>query len=188
MDLGQKVDIMYRKLTSRRIIEMETRNAFTMIELIFVIVVLGILAMVAIPRMSSSINDANIAKARSDVAALRSAIASERQSRFLQGQSNYAEKLDNATTADGQEIFNGDETNTSAGLLLTYPIITGSGDGQWKKVDDTQYTFKNEGVNITFTYYKATTTVSGVVHRAGEFTCNRTASGNEGDFCKRIVD
>lgn len=167
---------------------MKTRSAFTMVELIFVIVVLGILAMVAIPRMSGAIDDANLGKARSDVAALRSAISSERQARFLQGQSNYAEKLDNATTADGQEIFNGDETNTTAGQLLTYPIITGSNDGQWKKVSDTQYTFKNEGTSITFTYYKARTTVGTVVHPAGEFTCNRSASGNEGEFCKRIVD
>lgn len=157
---------------------MKLRNAFTIIELMFVIVVLGILAMVAIPRMSGAINDANIAKARSDVAALRSAIASERQQRFLQGQSNFAAKLDNASTANGQEIFNGDETNATAGMLLTYPIITGSNDGQWIKLSDTQYNFRNEGVNITFTYTPAT----------GRFTCDRTATGDAGTYCQRIVD
>lgn len=157
---------------------MKIRNAFTMIELIFVIVVLGILAMVAIPRMSGAINDANLAKARSDVAALRSAIASERQTRFLQGQNNYAPRLDNALTGNGQEIFNGDETNDTLGPLLTYPIITGSNDGQWIKLSDTQYNFRNEGVTITFTYTPAN----------GRFTCDRNGTTPDKEFCKRIVD
>lgn len=40
---------------------MKTRKAFTMIELIFVIVVLGILAAIAIPRLGATRDDAEIA-------------------------------------------------------------------------------------------------------------------------------
>ena len=61
------------------------RKAFTMIELVFVIVVIGILAGVAIPKFAATRDDAVISKARATVGALRSAIATERQKRILRG-------------------------------------------------------------------------------------------------------
>ena len=60
-----------------------SKNAFTMIELIFVIVVLGILAGVAIPKMAATRDEAKIAKGRSDIASIRSAIVTERQTRLI---------------------------------------------------------------------------------------------------------
>ena len=61
------------------------RRAFTMIELVFVIAVIGILAAIAIPKFAMTRNDAVITKAKTTVAALRSAIATERQKRILKG-------------------------------------------------------------------------------------------------------
>ena len=64
-----------------------------MIELIFVIVVLGILATIAVPKFAASRDDAKISAARATVAAVRSGIVSERQQRLLRGDSSYISDL-----------------------------------------------------------------------------------------------
>ena len=61
------------------------KKAFTMIELVFVIVVIGILASIAVPKFAATRDDAVITKGRATVAALRNGIATERQKRILRG-------------------------------------------------------------------------------------------------------
>jgi len=61
------------------------KKAFTMVELIFVIVVIGILAAIAVPKLAATRDDAEISKAIAAVGAMRSAIATERQKRILGG-------------------------------------------------------------------------------------------------------
>lgn len=143
------------------------RTAFTMIELIFVIVVLGILSAIAIPKLGSSVTDAHIAKGRSDVAAIRSAIISERQARLLQGNVSYISQLDDATTATGQTLFDGNGNN-----MLQYGIISASGDGKWMKTAN-GYNFKVNGVGVAFTYTQAT----------GAFDCDHSVAD-----CKLLTE
>ena len=52
------------------------RSGFTMIELVFVIVILGILASVAIPKLAATRDDANIAKASTEISAMISDMGS----------------------------------------------------------------------------------------------------------------
>ena len=101
------------------------KTAFTMIELVFIIVVLGILAAVAVPRMGPAVEDAQIAAGRSAISSIRSAIASERQRTMLRGNSQYPQALDDASTAVGQELFDGNATVS----LLQYPIISKNSGG-----------------------------------------------------------
>jgi len=61
------------------------KRAFTMIELVFVIVVIGILSAIAIPKFAATRDDAEISRAIATAAALRTAISTERQKNILKG-------------------------------------------------------------------------------------------------------
>ena len=81
------------------------KKAFTMVELIFVIVILGILAMVALPRLASSKEDAEIARVKAEIAAIRSAIQTHRGANLLkQNSRGYPDDL---TARRIEEITNG---------------------------------------------------------------------------------
>ena len=75
-----------------------SKSAFTMIELVFVIVVLGILAGVAVPKLAVTRDDATAAKLRADVASIRSGIALERSKAMMEG--NLTNWRNNFTLAD----------------------------------------------------------------------------------------
>jgi general secretion pathway protein G len=61
------------------------KKAFTMIELVFVIVIIGILASVAIPRLWVTRDDAIIVKLKTQVSTVQSAIASKYTKLILEG-------------------------------------------------------------------------------------------------------
>ena len=129
-----------------------SRNAFTMLELIFVIVILGILAAIAVPHFAATRLDAQITKGKSDVASIRSAIVSERQSRLIKGDSSWINKLHSSTTS----YFDGNGTGTNDAKLLMYGITPEDKDGHWHGVaasgTNWTYKYKLEGTDNTFTY------------------------------------
>ena len=120
------------------------KSGFTMIELVFVIVVLGILAAVAIPRFAATRVDAQISKGAADVASIRSAIVSERQSRLIAGDTAWITKED---LDDGNELFKG---------VLMYPQKNiANKDGAWSRTGaegSGTYVYRAGGVSTTFTY------------------------------------
>ena len=113
------------------------KKAFTMVELVFVVVILGILTMVALPRLVGSKEDAEITRVKAEIAAIRSAIQTYRGANILaQKGSGYPEKLDKKTI---EEITNGTK------LSKKYWSVNETGN---------QLTVTIAGNTTTFTYDK----------------------------------
>ncbi|MBL1242980.1 MAG: prepilin-type N-terminal cleavage/methylation domain-containing protein [Sulfurimonas sp.] len=94
------------------------RAGFTMIELIFVIVILGILAAVAIPKLAATRTDAEVSKGASDVATLVSDLGAYYTS---QGAFDF-----NAGGPSNMTNVPVDSTNLTDGTLFNYEVPTGT--------------------------------------------------------------
>ena len=154
---------------------MNNKKAFTMIELVFVIVVLGILSAVAIPKFAATRTDAQISKGRADISSIRSAIITERQSRLITGDNDY---------------IAGDVLNTGGlfGGVLTYPISDSATSGHWTSTgtdDSTKatYSYYVSTTEVKFSYSQTAQTINGVVHKPGTFLCKKTDT-----YCSELTD
>ncbi len=87
------------------------KKGFTMIELIFVIVILGILAAVAIPKLAATRNDAKAASIKTDIGTAEQAIPA-----WFQGQKEAS--FLNAMSID-TNVWTKDATNPSCSYIYT---------------------------------------------------------------------
>jgi len=121
------------------------RKAFSMIELVFVIVIVGILAAIAMPKLSATRDDAILTKAKTTVANVRSALSTQVQKNILNA--NY----DPITDVGGQsgahdtlifDYFNGE--NNESKRVLEYPLRScksASSKGCWMRTGNNTYKF-----------------------------------------------
>ena len=108
------------------------RKGFTMIELIFVIVILGVLASVAIPRLAATRDDAEVAKAATNLTTAISDITAyyTAKGNFKSGSGANAndvtfDKITNALTKDGKLNVKGKTTCVT--VTLPAAATTASG-------------------------------------------------------------
>jgi len=118
------------------------KKAFTMIELIFVIVVIGILAGIAIPKLTGTVDKAYETKGKNTLAAVRSTLATERQKRILR--SNFKD----ITSLSGGFGTYTDEDGTYT--LLDNPVRNGCTQAGCWDVSGTTHTFYYSGGSCEF--------------------------------------
>ncbi len=122
------------------------RNAFTMIELVFVIVVIGILSAIAIPKLAATRDDAVITKTRTTIASVRSAMATERQKRILRGNFVAITALNLPTGANNVFSKFSDDGDGNTDDVLQYAVTNctdlGKTQGCWEMPDTATYRYK----------------------------------------------
>jgi general secretion pathway protein G len=135
----------------------KNRKAFTLIELVFVIVVIGILSAIAIPKFAGIADSAYLTKAQDTLATVRNALMTERQKRILRG--NFTSISDLSLTDSGAQSpyvfdrFSSDGRTPAVYIsLFEYPIEGCASATQracWKKISSNPaiyaYRFSNVG-------------------------------------------
>jgi len=111
------------------------KKSFSILEIIFVVVIISIISMVAIPKLFYNIDNANITKLKADVALIREKINQAKNKQIL---ANNSLNLDNIE-------------NKNILPLLTTP----NSSGQWSKISTNKYqAWINSNTFVEFVYNK----------------------------------
>jgi general secretion pathway protein G len=160
----------------------DNRKAFTMIELIFVITVIGILAAVAIPKLAMNRDDAVVTKAKSTISSIRSSLATQKQRRVLAGNFNAIFKLSSASGYN-KPIFDAFDGDTDFPVLEYAPTSCekSTSTGCWR---ETKTGTKTSPIS-EYTYVMPTSTT----HKAVlELKNNRLNCKSKTDqYCKELT-
>ncbi len=135
------------------------KRAFTIIELIFVIIVIGILASVALPRFQENYKQSLISKAQSKVTAIRSGIQVYKNKHILLGQTPLPSSLEKTGST---KLFD---------AILQDGVTPGTNAGEWQKINSSPPRYKyylNNGY-IVFEYNNSN----------GKFLCNPNLSSSQ---------
>lgn len=115
-------------------------SAFTLVEMVMVIVIIGLLAVVAMPKFADLQSEATSAAEKGTVAAVRSGIKIAHMSNLAKGTDTYPDALGSAKNGPGSED----------NALFDVVIDNGISDSKWEKLSKTKY--KYAPTDTTYTY------------------------------------
>ena len=109
---------------------MKMKNGFTIIELVFVIVILGILAGIGLPRLLVSRDDATLTRIRADIASIRGGISNAYNGNLMLGNPSYPSTLDSGGKLFGAILSSGGNPSYILKAIGKQPTFTyDSGNG-----------------------------------------------------------
>ena len=145
------------------------KKAFTMIELVFVIVILGILAAVAVPKLAATRDDAKVSKIAQNIATAAAEISTYAMSKGATDEnflvmSNAMQTMKehgNATIGTNEAMILADGSNcikieiiksaTNDDLVMTFETSTNDiCDGLQSVIDVNKYPMKLRGNSVTY--------------------------------------
>lgn len=120
------------------------RRAFTMIELVLVIVIIGILAIFATPRFTATRDDATAVKAKTTVANIRASMSSEIQRKMLNADYSQIKDIGGVVNGYDKPIFDYFNSSSANGRVLEYPLNSCKleATGCWIRTGSSTYTYK----------------------------------------------
>lgn len=137
------------------------KAGFTLIEILIVIIILGILAMIIVPQITVSTDDAKVSTLQADLSALRSAI----EVYYAQHGNKYPGQTDTAGGSSGIT-----ETTAASYMVAQLTMYTDE-DGATAAAKDTTYKFGP--------YVKGTTLPQNPFNNSTAVVCDDTATINK---------
>lgn len=132
---------------------LDRKGGFTLIELVMVIVILGILSAIAIPKFADLTTEAKKSATKGGLGAIRSAIAIEYAKSATSGTVTFPSAVTTALFADSLIPKNALNSSTSAGVVIAAPSGTAtSTDGWWYISASGRAGAYSDGTQDTSTY------------------------------------
>ena len=124
------------------------KKGFSLVEIIFVLLILAIITTVAVSKFETTLDKANISKIKSDVLQIRSAINLYKNKLILKNQNESLDTLDD----NDKMLFN---------IILDTPIIASNETktAQWSKLSTTKYKVYIDTSNFVEFQYDTSTSI-----------------------------
>ena len=124
--------------------ELFKREAFSLLEIIFAIAIISIIAIIAIPKLGNSLDKTNIIKIKSDILLIRDGLNRYKNKQILKGDLTPLDSLEDSDSL----LFN---------QILTYPILSSNKQKStvWNKLSNTTYiVWLDDEKSLEFIYDK----------------------------------